>query len=119
MKSISITTLMIIASTLFGVDAEIANWGIITALAKGEFKEFHVNTDKAMKDAIPEHVFNDVSNKYESMLAEGHYAVHFMGTLKKGKHVVYLYKIQTDKSDDDILAQITLTESKITGFFIN
>ena len=73
--------------------------------------------DDNFKVALTKDVFEKVSAQMAPRL-KADYESTYLGSLRKQGYTVYLWKLQFKDGGDDVLAELSLKDSKVAGFFL-
>ena len=90
---------------------------LIAALENGDYAAFIADGD-ATFSAFKKEQFESVAAQLSARLKQG-YDISPLGELKKRGQQVTLWKITFKGGGDDLLATLSISEGKVTGFWVN
>ncbi|MFC5050787.1 hypothetical protein ACFPK9_09185 [Rubritalea spongiae] len=124
MKTTTITTLsaLTLPFTAFAEEApkDVATQfkTLIEATQENDLEKFESVCDAKMQEAMTPQVLEQVSKQVSPLLKAG-YQSDFMGDLNKLSHTTYYWKIDFNTEQaPDMLAEMTIANGKVAGFFI-
>ena len=124
MKKTLLTLATLISATL-GAIAEEAPKGetlilgtLLEATRNNDLEKFESVCDEAMKTAMTPETLNQVSGQISPLMKDG-YEKAYMGVLNRGAMKTYYWKIDYEKDGvPDMLAELSIQDGKVAGFFI-
>ena len=90
---------------------------LIAALENGDYAAFIADGD-ATFSAFKKEQFESVAAQLSARLKQG-YDISPLGELKKRGQEVTLWRITFKGGGDDLLATLSMSERKVTGFWVN
>jgi hypothetical protein len=96
--------------------AEIILTKILHAVENNDLSGFVADGDNQFKAAITKQMFDGLNTMLAPRMKKG-YKVVSLGTLNQKGCQVYLKKLVFKDGGDDILARLTLRDSKVAGFW--
>ncbi len=78
---------------------------------------FAAYADANFKAALTPPIFEQVSARIAPRLKNGH-AFTYLGEMNQAGFVVYLWRVRFDDGGDDALAQMSVKDKKVGGFFL-
>lgn len=91
---------------------------LLLATQDNDLKKFESVCDENMKKAMTEVTLTKVSTQLSALMKQG-YKKTYMGSLDRGEFKTHYWKIDFDKDrTPDMLAELSISDDKVTGFFI-
>ncbi len=91
---------------------------LLEATQNNDLEKFESVCDEVMKTAMTEEQLTQVSEQVAPLMKQG-YQKSFMGTLNRGTVKTSYWKIDFDhEGTPDMLAELSLQDGKVAGFFI-
>lgn len=87
------------------------------ALEDNNRAAFVAFADANFKAALTPPVFKQVSEQVASRLKNGH-DFTYLGEMNQAGFVVYLWRVRFEDGGDDFLAQMSVKDDKVGGFFL-
>lgn len=97
--------------------AQLAFENLMSAIEDDDYPAFVLAVDDNTKAAVSKPLFEKVVAQIAPRQQKG-YASTYLGELKKNGFRVHLWKLTFDDKGDDMLAQLSLKDGKIGGFFL-
>ncbi len=73
--------------------------------------------DAGFRDAITPPIFQQVAKQVAPRL-KGEHAFKYLGEMNQAGYVVYLWRVRFEDGGDDFLAQMSVKDDKVGGFFL-
>ncbi len=91
---------------------------LLEATQNNDLKKFESVCDEAMKTAMTTETLKQVSEQISPLMKNG-YKKNYMGVLNRGAMKTYYWKIDYEKEGvPDMLAELSIKNGKVAGFFI-
>ena len=90
--------------------------GLIGAITDNNYTEFLLFTDENFRAALPKPAFEKVSQQIAPRFEAG-YKATYLDQLQRNGYDVHLWKIEFE-AGDDLLAELSVKEGKVGGFFL-
>lgn len=124
MKTTLLTLATVIAATLGAIaeeapkDEALILGTLLEATQHNDLQKFESVCDDAMKAAMTEETLTQVSVQVAALMKDG-YKKDYMGVLSRGPVKTYYWKIDFEKEGvPDLLAELSIKEGEVAGFFI-
>lgn len=91
--------------------------GLMTALQNDDYAAFTAAADDDFKAALTKKSFETVVAQIAPRQKNGYEAI-YLEQLRRGAYAVHLWKLSFQDGGDDILAEMSLKDGKIGGFFL-
>lgn len=98
-------------------EAQAAFAVLIAAIEANDYASFVTPLDNQMKEALTKPAFEMVVAQFASRLKKGCEAKYF-GELKTKGYAVHLWKLTFKDQGDDVLAELSMKDKKVGGFFL-
>jgi len=121
MRMFCIAIVLFFNCCLFGADespGEAKNiYGVLLqAIQDGDVAVFQELGTEAFKKQMTPDLFQSAQNEIGARLRDG-YTSSFLGKISKSNREIFLWKITTLKSSDQLLATLVLEKNKVAGFY--
>ncbi len=90
---------------------------LMTSIQDDDYAGFLVAVDDNFKAALTKKMFDAVVAQLASRQKNGYEAI-YLDHLKRGAYTTHLWKLAFRDGGDDILAEMSLKDGKIGGFFL-
>ncbi|MBW3637577.1 MAG: hypothetical protein KY445_14105 [Armatimonadetes bacterium] len=90
---------------------------LMTSIQDDDYTGFLVGVDDNFKAALTKKMFDTVVAQMAPRQKNGYEAI-YLEQLKRGAYTVHLWKLAFQDGGDDILAEMSLKDGKIGGFFL-
>ena len=90
---------------------------LVTAILSNDYEQFIANGTDEFKSGITKDQFDNVSNQFNDLSLDG-YSSEYLTDLNQSGLEVHLWKLTHTESDDDMLARLVTSDSKVAGFWI-
>ena len=90
--------------------------GLVGAITDDNYSSFLLLIDENFRAALPKPAFESVVKQVGPRFETGSQATYF-GQLGRNGYAVHLWKIEFD-TGDDLLAEVSLKDGKVGGFFL-
>ncbi len=124
MKTTLLTVITLITATLGTLaeeapkDESLILGTLLEATQDNDLAKFESVCNGAMKTAMTPDTLKEVSAQI-SPLMKGGYKKNYMGVLDRGDVKTYYWKIDYDKEGvQDMLAELSIKDGKVAGFFV-
>ncbi len=98
-------------------ETQAAFGALMTALEADDYGAFVLPLDDQTKEAMTKLLFEQVSALYAPRLKKGYEAI-YLGEMKKKGYRVHLWHLTFKDGGDDVLAELSLKDKKVGGFFL-
>lgn len=90
---------------------------LMISIQENDYAGFMVAVDEDFKAALTKEIFEKVVNQVAPRLKKG-FQTTYLDQLKKNGYAVHVWKIEFDDKGNDLLAELSLKNQKIGGFFL-
>jgi hypothetical protein len=90
---------------------------LMAAIEANDYTRFITPLEDEMKAALNKQSFEVVVAQFAPRLKTGYRAVYF-GEMKKKGYTVHLWKLTFKDQSDDVLAELSIKNRKVGGFFL-
>lgn len=124
MKTTILSAVTLLTATLGTIAEEAAKaetvilTTLLEATQNNDLERFESVCDKTMKAAMTGEALTQVSRQISPLMKQGYQKV-FMGVLNRGAAKTYYWKIGfKEEGAPEMLAELTIQDAKVAGFFI-
>jgi hypothetical protein len=90
---------------------------LMASIQDNDYQAFTMAVDDNMKAALSKEVFEKVVAQFAPRQKKGYTASYF-GEVKKKGYRVFVWKLSFKDEGDDVLAELSMKDEKIGGFFL-
>ncbi len=87
------------------------------AIEEGDYQSFIANGDKEFQTALSKAAF-DVVVKQVAPREKAGYTATYLTQLSKGRFVVSVWKVHFEDGKEEMLAELSIRDGKVSGFFL-
>lgn len=91
---------------------------LLTSLSEGDREAFIAHASVPFQEAMSPEAFAEARQKLLPIL-QVPAQLDFLGSLNKGKSVVFLYRLRPESGDTDWLVTTAIENGLVAGFFVN
>jgi hypothetical protein len=96
--------------------AETIMKNMLSAIESNSLTDFVASGDPTFRSGMTQQILDSVRQSLASRLKQG-YTAKFLTSLNQQGFTVYLWKLEFNDNNDDVLATIALKDGKVSGFW--
>jgi hypothetical protein len=97
--------------------AETIMKNMLSAIESNSLTDFVASGDPTFRSGMTQQILDSVRQSLASRLKQG-YTAKFLTSLNQQGFTVYLWKLEFNDNNDDVLATIALKDGKVSGFWL-
>src|SRR5437868_2184912 len=97
--------------------AETIMKNMLSAIESNSLTDFVASGDPTFRSGMTQQILDSVRQSLASRLKQG-YIAKFLTSLNQQGFTVYLWKLEFNDNNDDVLATIALKDGKVSGFWL-
>ena len=97
--------------------AETIMKNMLSAIEGNSLTDFVASGDPTFRSGMTQQILDSVRQSLASRLKQG-YIAKFLTSLNQQGFTVYLWKLEFNDNNDDVLATIALKDGKVSGFWL-
>jgi hypothetical protein len=90
---------------------------MLSAIESNSLTDFVASGDPTFRSGMTQQILDSVRQSLASRLKQG-YTAKFLTSLNQQGFTVYLWKLEFNDNNDDVLATIALKDGKVSGFWL-